>query len=218
MNRAGAAPRTRVRRLRRLQVDDRVALEALLDEVLVAHVGLVVDGHALVLPTAFARDGDRILLHGSTGSGWMRAAAAAMPACIGVTAVDGLMVARSTFETSMRYRSAVVFGVLTPLDADERDRALEVITDRLMPKRRAEVRPSTVEEQRRALVLAMPIDQWSLKVSDGWPDDAAEDRAGGAWAGVVPLRIAAGPPEAAPDLAAGIPVPASVLAFVQARP
>lgn len=214
----GAAPRTRVRRLRELQVEDRVALDALLDEVLVAHVGLVVDGHPLVLPTAFARDGDRILLHGSTGSGWMRAAAAGAPACVTVTVLDGLVVARSTFETSMRYRSAAVFGVLAPLDAEEeRDRALDVVTDRLMPGRRGEIRSSTAEERRRAMVLAMPIEHWSLKVSEGWPDDTAEDREGGAWAGVVPLRTTAGAPVAAPDLAAGIPVPASVLAFVQAR-
>ena len=210
-------PHTRLRRLRRKQVEDRSALDALLDEVLVAHVGLVVDGHPLVLPTAFARDGDQLLLHGSTGSGWMRAAAAGVPACLTVTALDGLVVARSTFESSMRYRSAVVFGVLRRLDASARNLALDVITDKLLPGRREEVRASTAEEQRRTLVLAMVIEHWSLKVSDGWPDDVEEDRAGPAWAGVIPLRTAAGSPVGAPDLEEGVPVPSSVHAFVEAR-
>jgi nitroimidazol reductase NimA-like FMN-containing flavoprotein (pyridoxamine 5'-phosphate oxidase superfamily) len=209
-------PRTRLRRVRQKQVDDRAALDALLDEALIAHVGLVVEGHPLVVPTAFARDGDQLLLHGSTGSGWMRAAAAGVPACLTVTALDGLVVARSTFESSMRYRSAVVFGVLRRLDASARNLALDVITDKLLPGRREEVRASTAQEQRRTLVLAMPIERWSLKVSDGWPEDADEDRAGPAWAGVIPLRTAAGDPVGAPDLEEGVPVPRSVRAFVEA--
>ncbi|MDA8076302.1 MAG: pyridoxamine 5'-phosphate oxidase family protein [Actinomycetota bacterium] len=210
-------PRTRLRRLRERQVEDRTALDALLDEVLVAHVGLVVDGYPLVVPTAFARDGDQLLIHGSTGSGWMRAAAAGAAACLTVTALDGLVVARSTFESSMRYRSAVVFGVFRRLDASARNLALDVVTDKLLPGRRAEVRPSTAQEQRRTLVLTMPIERWSLKVSDGWPDDAEDDRAGPAWAGVIPLRTAAGGPVRAPDLEEGVAVPHSVRAFVDVR-
>ena len=210
-------PRTRLRRLRERQVEDRATLDALLDEVLIAHVGLVVDGHPLVLPTAFARDGDQLLVHCSTGSGWMRAAAVGAPACLTVTALDGLVVARSAFESSMRYRSAVVFGVLRRLDARARNVALDVITDKLLPGRRAEVRPSTAQEQRRTLVLAMPIERWSLKVSAGWPDDGEDDRAGPAWAGLVPMRTAAGDPVAAPDLEEGVTVPRSVRAFIEAR-
>lgn len=216
MSEIPAAPRTRVRRLRELQVDDRAALDALLDEVAVAHVGLLVDGHPFVVPTAFARDGDRLLVHGSTGSGWMRAAAGA-PACITVTALDGLVVARTAFESSMRYRSAVVFGDLVQLGQAEKRRALEVVTDKLLPGRRGEIRRSTTDEELRAMVLAMPIERWSLKVSDGWPEDTEADREKDAWAGVVPLRTTAGSPLAAPDLAGGIPVPPSVMAFVQAR-
>jgi len=217
MTERSGAPRTRIRRQRQRQVEDRSALDALLDEVLVAHVGIVADGHPVVLPTAFARDGDRLLLHGSTGSGWMRTAATGARACVTVTALDGLVVARSAFESSMRYRSAVVFGVLAPLAPAERDRALEVITERLLPGRRAEIRPSTPDERRRTLALAMPIERWSLKVAAGWPEDLEEDRAGSAWAGVVPLRTAAEAPLPAPDLAPGIPVPPSVAAFVRAR-
>jgi nitroimidazol reductase NimA-like FMN-containing flavoprotein (pyridoxamine 5'-phosphate oxidase superfamily) len=214
---SGPRPRTRVRRLRERQVEDRDVLESLLDEALIAHVAIVVDGHPLVLPTSFARDGDRLLLHGSTGSGWMRTAASGVPACVAVSALDGLVVARSAFESSMRYRSAVLFGVLGALAGDDRNRALDIITDKLLPGRRAEVRAPTAREQGQTLVLAMPIEHWSLKVSEGWPDDPEEDRAGPAWAGVVPLRTAARSPIPALDLADGIPIPASVQAFVRAR-
>lgn len=210
-------PRTRLRRLPERQVDDRLALDSLLDEALVAHVGVVVEGQPVVLPTAFARDGDRLLLHGSTGSGWMRSAAAGAPACVTVTLLDGLVVARSAFESSMRYRSAVIFGVLDRLPSEERDRALELLTDKLLPGRRGELRASTRSEQRRTMVLSMPLACWSLKVSDGWPEDSEEDRAGSAWAGLVPLRLAADPPVAAPDLEAEVPLPASVEAFVAGR-
>ena len=198
-------------------MEDRAALDALLDEVLVAHVGVVADGVPLVLPTIFARDGDRLFVHGSTGSGWMRVGATGAPACLTVTVVDGLVVARSAFESSMRYRSAVVFGVLQQLDADSAGYALDVITDKVLPGRRMEVRAPTPQERRQTLVLAMPIEHWSLKVSDGWPDDPEQDRRGDAWAGVVPLRTAAGTPLPAPDLPAGIPAPASVTAFVGSR-
>ena len=216
--RIGHVPRTRVRRLPELQVAERAALDTLLDEALVAHVGVVVDGHPLVVPTAFARDGDRLLVHGSTGSGWMRAAGAGIPACVTVTALDGLVVARSAFESSMRYRSAAVFGTLRALPSEERDRALEVLTDKLLPGRRCEVRPSSDQEARQTLVLALPLETWSLKVSDGWPEDPDADLAGPAWAGVVPLRLTAGPPLPAPDLRAGVAVPASVTRIVDRHP
>ena len=203
-------PRTRIRRLPELQVTQRAALDALLDEALVAHVGVVVDRHPLVVPTAFARDGDRLLLHGSTASGWMRAAGAGLQACVAVTALDGLVVARSAFESSMRYRSAAIFGALRPVARAERDRALGVLTDKLLPGRRGEVRPSSQQESRQTLVLAVAVETWSLKVSDGWPQDPGADLAGPAWAGVVPLRLTAGAPMPAPDLRAGVSVPASV--------
>jgi nitroimidazol reductase NimA-like FMN-containing flavoprotein (pyridoxamine 5'-phosphate oxidase superfamily) len=205
--------RTQLTRLPEKAVTDRAAVDALLDTARIGHVGLVADGHPLVIPTAIARLGDSVLVHGSTGSRWMRLLAGAAPACLTVTVVDGLVVARSAFESSMHYRSAVLFGSFSPVEADEKVRALEVLIDALLPGRSREVRPSTRKEFAATMVLALPITEWSLKVSDGWPEDGPDDVAGDAWAGVVPLVERAGDPHPAPDLRSGIPVPASVRSF-----
>lgn len=111
----------------------------------------------------------------------------------------------------MRYRSAVIFGRCTPLtDPDDKLRALDTVVDALLPGRLAEVRRSTRKELAKTLVLALPITEWSLKVSDGWPDDPPEDCADSAWAGVIPVQIRYRAPIPAPGLCAGIPVPESV--------
>lgn len=189
---------------------NRAELDRLLDGEYVAHVGLVrTDGWPAVMPTALARDGDRVLIHGSTGSPWMRLLAAGAPACVEVTAVDGLVVARSAFESSIRYRSALLFGTFAP--ATDKRAALDVVTEHLIPGRVAEVRGSTTKELAATMILAMPIEEWSLKVSAGWPDDPADDVAGDAWAGVVPLLPRQyDAPQPAPDLRPGIEVPLSV--------
>lgn len=206
-------PRTRVTRLRELQVLERSVLDALLDEVRVGHIGLNADDHPVVIPTAIARDGDTVLAHGSTGSRWMRVVAAGAPACLAVTSLDGVMVARSAFESSFHYRSAVMFGRFERLEGDRKKQALDVLIDKLIPGRRAEVRPSAIGELNKTMVLSLPIEEWSLKVSDGWPDDEPEDIEGPAWAGVIPLTQHAGAALPAPDLRAGIPVPPSVVAM-----
>src|SRR5215471_19177226 len=204
--------RTTMTRLRTKASQDRSELDRLLDSVHTGHFALVAqDGHPVALPTAVARDGDRMLAHGSTGSGWIRRLAAGAPTSLAVTSFDALVVARSAFESSMRYRSAVIFGQCTPLtDPDEKLRALGIVVEALLPGRLAEVRPSTRKELAKTLVLALPITEWSLKVSDGWPDDPGEDVAGDAWAGVVPLAVACGEAAPAPDLRPGIEVPPSV--------
>ncbi len=190
---------------------DRDILDALLDEALVGHVGLVDDtGRPVVIPTAIARDGDALLLHGSTGSGWMRRLAGGASCSVAVTAVDALVVARSAFESSINYRSAVLFGACTRLAGDDHRRALDVFTDLLLPGRTAEVRDPRPAELAATMVLSLPIEQWSLKVSDGFGDDGPEDVAGPAWAGVVPIVTGYGGPVAAPDLQPGIEVPESV--------
>ena len=197
-------------RLPELASTDRAALDRLLDEALVGHLALVADdGTPAVIPTAVIRDGDRVLCHGSTGSRWMRRLATGVPTALAVTAYDALVVARSAFESSIRYRSAVVFGSCTPV-VDDKERVLDLVTERLLPGRVAEVRRPTAAELAATLVLALPIEDWSLSVSDGWPEDAEEDLAGSAWAGVVPLLTSYGAPEAAPDLREGIDVPPSV--------
>jgi nitroimidazol reductase NimA-like FMN-containing flavoprotein (pyridoxamine 5'-phosphate oxidase superfamily) len=208
-----AVPPTTPTRARHKVRDDRAALDAVLDSVQVGHVALVVDGHPVVLPTAIARDGNRMLIHGSTGSRWMRTLADGAPASLAVTALDGLVVARSAFESSMHYRSAVLFGRCTPVTGDDAAHAVDVLTEALLPGRTAEVRLPTPRELAATLVLALPIGQWSLKVSDGMPDDPPEDVAGDSWAGIVPLAAAYGTPVAALDLRAGIAVPPSVLAL-----
>jgi len=204
--------RTTITRLRTMASQDRGELDRLLDSVHIGHFALMAeDGHPVVLPTAVARDGDRMLAHGSTGSGWMRRLAAGASASLAVTSFDALVVARSAFESSMRYRSAVIFGQCTPLtDPDEKLRALDTVVEALLPGRLAEVRRPTPKELASTLVLALPIAEWSLKVSDGWPDDPQEDCAGPAWAGVIPVQVRYGAPIPAPDLRAGIPVPGSV--------
>ncbi len=203
--------RTALTRLPEKASSDRAVLDALLDGSRVGHVGLIADGHPVVLATAIARDGDRVLAHGSTGSGWMRLLAAGAPASLAVTALDGLVVARSAFESSMHYRSAVLFGTFGPVDDPaEKERVLDVITESLLPGRVAELRRPSPKELAATLVLALPISEWSLKVSAGWPEDPDEDVGADAWAGVVPLNSVAGPALEAPDLRPGIPVPSSV--------
>lgn len=206
-------PNTEMTRLREKSVTERAELDRLLDEVLVAHVGLADDdGGVVVIPTAMARDGDSVLVHGSTGSGWMRRAATSRPSCLTVTDLGGIVVARSSFESSFRYRSAVLFGTMSRVGNDDLPRALDLLTEHFLPGRAREIRRSSQRELAATMVLRMPIEQWSLKVSGGWPEDEEDDVAGDAWAGVIPLRITAGEPVPAPDLRPGIPVPPSVLA------
>jgi hypothetical protein len=203
--------RTRITRLREKASTERAELDRLLDGVQVGHFGLVDSaGHPVVIPTAIVRDGDRVLAHGSTGSRWMARLAAGAETCVAVTAVDGLVVARSAFESSLHYRSAVLFGRCAPLEDDAKTVALDLITEALLPGRPAEIRRPERREVNASLVLALPIEEWSLKVSTGWPEDPEDDVAGPAWAGVVPILTGYGPPQAAPDLRAGIDVPPSV--------
>jgi nitroimidazol reductase NimA-like FMN-containing flavoprotein (pyridoxamine 5'-phosphate oxidase superfamily) len=203
-------PSTRITRLREKGSTDRAVLDRLLDTSRLGHVGLVVDGHPVVIPTAIARDGDSVLVHGSTGSGWLRRAALGAPACLTVTALDGLVVARSAFESSMHYRSAVLFGTFIPVPPEKAEAALDRLTENLLPGRVAEIRRPTSRELAATLVLALPIARWSLNVSDGWPDDAPEDIAGDACAGVIPLVETFADARPAPNLRAGTAVPASL--------
>jgi uncharacterized protein len=207
----GDPVRTSITRLREKGSTDRVELEALLDSVRVGHFALNdASGRPVVLPTAVVRDGDRVLAHGSTGSPWIRALAAGAPTCLAVTSVDGLVVARSAFESSMHYRSAVLFGTCVRVTAQDKVRALDLITDALLPGRVAELRRPNDRELAATQVIALPIEQWSLKVSAGWPDDPPEDVEGEAWAGVIRKVTNYRAPVAAPDLRDGIALPESV--------
>jgi nitroimidazol reductase NimA-like FMN-containing flavoprotein (pyridoxamine 5'-phosphate oxidase superfamily) len=198
---------TRVRREAHRQVRDRRVLHAVLDEAIVAHVAVVRDGLPLVLPFACARDGESLLLHGSTGSGLMRLAVGE-PVCVAVTHVDGLVFARTTFDSSMNYRAAVVHGTAVALSGADKERALVVLSEHLFPGRGAEVRPSTARELAATLVLRVPLTQASVKVSDGPP--SSEDEPDSVWTGVLPLAVVAGEPVPTEDVPAGVPVPMSV--------
>jgi uncharacterized protein len=211
-------PSTKVTRLDELQSTSRAELDALLDSTPLATIALVRDGHPVAFPIGFARIGDELVIHGSTGSPWMRALAGGAAAAVSVTALDGVVVARSAFESSFRYRSAVVYGVFTEVPVDEKVRHLDAVTEKFIPGRVGELRDSTRKELAATLALRLPIgvDNWSLKVSAGWPDDPDEDVAGTAWAGVVPMTVTYGAALAAPDLRDGIAVPASVRAMTGA--
>jgi nitroimidazol reductase NimA-like FMN-containing flavoprotein (pyridoxamine 5'-phosphate oxidase superfamily) len=216
-----ADPRRPIRlptRLAEKASTQRAELEALLDTARVGHFAVVAeDGTPAVIPTMVVRDGDRVLAHGSTGSRWMRRLASGVPTALGVTAYDGIVVARSAFESSIRYRSAVVFGSCSVV-ADDKERFLDLVTEALIPGRSVEVRRPTKAELAATLVLALPLDDWSLKISDGWPEDEDDDVAGPAWAGVVPVREVYDEPLAAPDLRPGIEVPPSVVALGNPQP
>ncbi|HKV18396.1 MAG TPA: pyridoxamine 5'-phosphate oxidase family protein [Mycobacterium sp.] len=211
-------PSTRVSRLSEKQTTSREQLHELLDSTPLATVALVREGHPVIFPTGFARVDDDLVIHGSTGSPWMRALAAGAPAAVSVTGLDGIVVARSGFESSFRYRSAVVFGVFERVADADKGAYLDRLTEAFIPGRTTELRASTRKELAATLPLRLPIgtDNWSLKVSAGWPDDPDEDIAGDAWAGVVPMSVAYGTPLPAPDLRSGIPVPASVRAMTGA--
>jgi uncharacterized protein len=205
---------TRIRREAYRQVTDRAALYAILDEALVAHVGVVRDGLPLVLPFACARDGDTLLLHGSTGSGLLRIGAGDA-VCVTVTHLDGLVFARTTFDSSMRYRSAVVHGTATEVTGTEKAAALVVLSEHLFPGRTREVRESTAKELAATLVLRVSLDRASVKVAAGPPEVDPDDREPrSVWAGIVPLSVVAGEPLPSPDVAAGVAVPPSVVRTV----
>jgi uncharacterized protein len=200
---------TAVRRLPEKQVRDRSALDAVLDAALAVHVAVQDGGVPHVVPLGCARDGDELLVHGSTASRALRTLAAGLPTCATATLLDGVVVARSQFESSMQYRCAMVFGSFSALHGRAKTRALEVLARQLLPGLEGQ-RPPSARELAATAVLALPIDTWSLKVSAGPVDDADDDLGRPVWAGVVPLRHVWGQPVPAPDLAPGLAVPDAI--------
>ena len=193
--------RTTLRRVPERGSHDRAVADAILDEGLVAHVGLATDDGPVVIPTLYARDGDRLLLHGSPASRLLRAGAKGSEMCVTVTLVDGLVLARSAFHHSMNYRSVVVFGRAQVIDdLDERRAALDVLVEHFVPGRTGDARVPNEKEVRGTLVLALPLDELSVKVRTGGPNDEDEDMDLPHWAGVIPLDTVAGAPVTADDL------------------
>ncbi len=194
---------------------ERDALDAVLDASLVGTLSTVVDGRPWVVPMLYARVGDRILVHGSTGAGALRAVAAGSPVALCVALIDGLVVAHTTFESSANYRSAVVSGRLEPLTGAEQEAALDHLSERILPGRTDEVRPTTKKERSATLAMALPIvdGQWTVKVRDDWSSVPEEES--DAWVGVVPIRTVFDPPQTAPFSPPDAPVPASVRALAE---
>ena len=202
--------RTRVRRLPERGHYDRATVNAILDEGFVCHLGYVVDGQPYVIPTLYGRDGDRLVVHGSAASRALKTAAT-LPVCVTVTHVDGLVLARSLFHHSANYRSVVVLGHARALESDDEKLAgLRVVTEHCVPGRWDEARMPNAQELRATGVLELDLTEASAKVRSGPPGDDEDDLELDVWAGVVPLRVAAGPPAPDPDLRAGIPVDGSV--------
>ena len=212
MDSFAVGPLNKVRRTDRGHYD-RAGVFAVLDEGLVAHVGFVIDGRPVVVPMVYSRLGDRFYLHGAKAARVAKTMGRGVPVCITVTLTDGIVVGRSAFHCSMNYRSVVIHGearlVTDPAEAEE---ALAAVTDHLLPGRWAESRPMTQKELRSTAVLRVEIEAASLKKRSGPPIDEDEDYELPIWAGVVPLQIKAGVPEADPRLPSGVDVPRSVKA------
>jgi nitroimidazol reductase NimA-like FMN-containing flavoprotein (pyridoxamine 5'-phosphate oxidase superfamily) len=206
--------RTRVRRLPQRAVYDRAAIDAILDEGLVCHVGFAVDGQPYVLPTTYARVGDRLYVHGSAASRMLRALAGRAPVCVTVTLLDGLVLARSAFHHSMNYRCVVVLGTAVAVtDESERLAALEAIVEHVVPGRWPEVRPPDARELRATGLLRLDLAEVSAKVRSGPPLDDEEDLGLPCWAGVIPLRLVPQAPVADRRLAEDVALPAHAAAY-----
>jgi hypothetical protein len=211
------APRTTVKRLPDKQVRDRSVLDAILDAALAVHVAVVDEhGQPFVVPLGCARDRDVLLVHGSTASRAFRRLAGGAATCATATIIDGAVVARSQFESSMRYRSAMVFGSFETLHGKDKRAALARLADALLPGLSGQREPSDKELLATA-VLALPLQEWSVKVSAGHPDDLPEDVDRPVWAGVVPLHHVWGEPVDAPDLAPGLSAPAVIATWPNGR-
>src|SRR5436853_1207420 len=169
-------PRTTVRRLAARAVYDRRAVYAILDEALICHVGFAVEGQPFVIPTIHARVGDTLYLHGSPASRMLRELSGSVEVCVTATLLDGVVLARSVYKSSLNYRSAVVFGRARKVeDGEEKRLALEAVVEHVAPGRSNEARAPSDEELKATLVLALEIDQASAKIRSGPPQDFEHD-------------------------------------------
>jgi uncharacterized protein len=212
---AAPSERVRVRRKRERASYDRAVIDAILDEALIAHLGIVDDeGQPFVIPTLHARRGDVVYCHGSSASRTLRALAAGAPACLTVSLIDGLVLARAAMHHSANYRSAMLIGAATLVeDPQEKRAALEAVVEHIVPGRSRDVRAPTENELKATSVLALTIDEASAKVRIGGPTDDEEDYALPTWAGVIPFITSAGDPEPDGRLLAGIAPPPYVSAY-----
>lgn len=185
--------RTRLKRLPKRGHFDRATIYQILDEAFICHVGFAVEGQPYVIPTGYARVGDDLYIHGSAASRMLRSIAEGIDVCVTVTLIDGLVLARSAFHHSMNYRSVVILSKAEMItDADEKNRALEALTEHIVPGRWADVRWPNEIELKATTVLKLPIEEASAKIRTGDPIDDEEDYEMDVWAGVLPLTLNAG--------------------------
>ena len=210
-----ASDRVRVRRRRERGSYDREVIDAILDEALVAHLGIAdADGQPLVIPTLHARCGDLVYCHGSAAGRTLRALRDGVPACLTVSLLDGLVLARAAMHHSANYRSVMILGVARPIeDATEKRAALRAIVEHIVPGRAEHVRGPSDSELKATSVLALPIEEASAKVRTGGPIDEDADLPLPYWAGTLPVTMHAGRPEPDPGLAPGIEIPAYAASY-----
>jgi hypothetical protein len=206
-NQLPPSERTRIRRLKELARYDEEVTHAILDEAKVCHVGFVDNDHPFVIPTAIARINSHVYIHGSRVSRMLKLLAQGHPTCITVTLLDGIVVARSAFSSSMNYRSVVILGQAEKVSGQEKIKSLDAFTEHLIPGRTADVRPSRPKEISATTVLRFSLSESSVKISEGPPVDEKADYESDVWAGVIPLQLVSDTPQPDPKLKKGIKLP-----------
>jgi nitroimidazol reductase NimA-like FMN-containing flavoprotein (pyridoxamine 5'-phosphate oxidase superfamily) len=218
MNTYNKTDRTTLKRLPARGHYDRELVHKILDEGFICHVGFVVDGAPVVIPTGYGRVGDKLYIHGSQASRMLRTLKTGVPACVTVTLVDGLVLARSAFHHSINYRSVVIFGKANLVeDPEEKNEALLSFSEHVIRGRWNDVREPTEQELKATTVLRIELEEVSAKVRTGPPIDDEEDYSLPVWAGVLPLRVVAGEPIPDPLLQDEIAAPDYALNYVRGR-
>lgn len=211
-------PRTRVVREPQRAVYDRSVVNRILDEGFICHVGFAIDGQPFVIPTSYGRHDDVLYIHGSAASRMLRSVSAGIPMCVTVTLLDGLVLARSTFNHSMNYRSVVVLGTGIEIqDREEKLTALRLLSEHIVPGRWNEARQPNEKELKATTIIRLPIQEFSAKVREGPVIDDEEDYAFPVWAGVLPLNLVTGDPTSDARLAEGIEVPEYIRNYLRSR-
>ena len=199
---------TKLKRLPERGSNDFDLACSIIDEAKVCHVGIVSEGQPYVIPMALGRVGRKLLLHGSVVSRLARHLADGLPCCVTITHLDGLVLARSAFHSSMNYRTVMIFGSARLIDDPvEKSQGLDALVEHLAPGRMVELRKSTRKELNATTLLSLPIETFSIKTRSGPPSDAASDINAPVWAGVIPLELQAGDAVDAPDMTDKIPLP-----------
>jgi nitroimidazol reductase NimA-like FMN-containing flavoprotein (pyridoxamine 5'-phosphate oxidase superfamily) len=213
----GSTERTTVRRISHKASNELSDLYSILDDNLVAHVAVVENGEPIVIPMTYGRDGNTLYLHGSTGSRLMRLLAQNPSVCISITELNALKVARSTFNSGMHYRAAVIFGKAELVSDEDKLRALDALSEGLIPGRNSEARPTTKKELAATIIISVELDETSVKISKNEVDDPEEDLNLGYWAGIIPLTTIAGRAIPADAESESLPIPPSIQRFIEKR-